>query len=236
MSCGWRIGSCLCSSRNKDDPQLFTITPTKQTREDFQTALAARLGHFPPTPDTGFIGRSRDLLALQRLLFPAPVTGKELVEQGFRYAVVRGQGGEGKTALAAEFARWLVRSQQIRRAAFVSVEGMEKNLVESVLDTLGQQLVKPKFATAVDCHGDLAQAEMAITRVLREQSTLLVMDNLESILPPPFLAQETPEALSQEASAELQSLLALCERLLKVGETRLIFTSREALQIGRAHV
>ena len=136
MSCGWRIGSCLCSSRNKDDPQLFTITPTKQTREDFQTALAARLGHFPPTPDTGFIGRSRDLLALQRLLFPAPVTGKELVEQGFRYAVVRGQGGEGKTALAAEFARWLVRSQQIRRAAFVSVEGMEKNLVESVLDTL----------------------------------------------------------------------------------------------------
>ena len=206
--------------QEKDDPQLFTTTPAKQTREDFQTRLATRLGALPPTPETTFVGRSRELLALQRLL-----------RQGShaRYAVVRGQGGEGKTALAAEFARWMVRSQQIHRAAFVSVEGMEKNLVESVLDTLGQQLVKPKFATAVDCHGDLTQAEMAIARVLREQSTLLVMDNLESILPPPFLARETPEALSQEANEELHALLALCERLLKVGDTHLIFTSREAL-------
>ena len=67
----------------------------------------------PATPDTGFVGRSRDLLALQRLLWPNSTA---------RYAVVRGQGGEGKTALTAEFARWMVRSQHIHRAAFVSVE------------------------------------------------------------------------------------------------------------------
>ena len=46
----------------------------------------------------------------------------------------RGQGGEGKTALAAELARWLVRSHQMRRAAFVSVE--THGHVRAVLDAL----------------------------------------------------------------------------------------------------
>ncbi|MSQ48500.1 MAG: CHAT domain-containing protein, partial [Deltaproteobacteria bacterium] len=100
--------------QEKDDPQLFRSTPTKQTVEDFKSGLAQRFGELPPTiPDTGFIGRSRELLALQRLLHQGGLV---------RYAVVRGQGGEGKTALAAEFARWMVRSQQMHRAAFVSVE------------------------------------------------------------------------------------------------------------------
>src|SRR5258708_2605650 len=99
--------------QEKDDPQLFRTTPSRQTREDLQTALDARRGALPKEPETGFIGRSRDLLALQRLLRQ---DGKA------RYAVVRGQGGEGKTALAAEFARWMVRSHQIRRPPFVSVE------------------------------------------------------------------------------------------------------------------
>src|SRR5271165_345865 len=113
--------------QEKEDPQLFLITAARQTREDLKTALAARLGELPPEPETGFIGRSRELLALQRLL------------RHERYAVVRGQGGEGKTALAAEFARWMVRSHQIRRAAFVSVETHSSLL--AVLDAIGRQLV-----------------------------------------------------------------------------------------------
>lgn len=203
--------------QEKDDPQPFKTTPAKQTQEDFQTALAARLGELPPEPETGFIGRSRELLTLQRLL------------REERYAVVRGQGGEGETALAAEFGRWMVRSQQMHRAAFVSVEGLEKNIAESILDKLGHQLVKPGFSTQADCNGDLGKAEQEIERVLREQPTLLVMDNMESVLLPPFVERETPEALSQEAREELKAILALCERLLKVGDTRLIFTSREGL-------
>lgn len=204
--------------QEKDDPQLFTSVPAAQTLEDFQTALAARLGDLPKEPKTGFIGRSRELLALQRLL-----------QGGGAYAVVRGQGGEGKTALVAELARWMVRSHQVRRAAFVSVEGLEKNIAESVLDKLGGQLVKGSFSTQADCQGDLGKAAQEIERALREQPTLLVMDNMESVLLPPFLARETPEALEQEARDELTALLALCERLLKAGETRLVFTSREAL-------
>jgi tetratricopeptide (TPR) repeat protein len=198
--------------QEKDDPQLFHRTPEPQTQEDLHTILASRLGHLDeesPVPKTGFVGRSKDLLALQRLL------------RQERYAVVRGQGGEGKTALAAEFARWMVRSQQIRRAAFVSVETHGNQ--RAVVDALGKQLVRREFSAA----GDLEDAIKEGERALCEQSTLLVVDNMESILLPPYL--ETPEALSEEAGRELKAILALCERLLKVGDTRLVFTSREAL-------
>ncbi|HEV7669822.1 MAG TPA: tetratricopeptide repeat protein [Thermoanaerobaculia bacterium] len=197
--------------QEKDDPQLFKTTPAKQTVEDFKAALARRLGSLPETPATGFIGRSRELLALQRLLRDA------------RFAVVRGQGGEGKTALAAEFARWMVRSHQIRRAAFVSVE--THSHVAAVLDVLGRQLAGENYSVAT--FDNLEKAILPIERALREQSTLLVVDNMESILLPPYL--ETPEALSEEAGRELKAILAFCARLLKVGDTRLVFTSREAL-------
>jgi tetratricopeptide (TPR) repeat protein len=217
--------------QEKDDPQLFKTTPAKQTQEDFKTALAARLGDLnkeSPVPETGFIGRSRELLALQRLLSGTgfqPVTASKhgLEAHAKRYAVVRGQGGEGKTALAAEFARWMVRSQQIRRAAFVSVETHGNQ--RAVVDALGKQLVKKEFSAA----GDLDDAIQEVERALREQPALLVIDNMESVLLPPFMEQETPEALSQEAREQLKAILTLCERLLKVGDTRVIFTSREAL-------
>ena len=199
--------------QEKDDPQLFRTTPARQTQEDLKAGLAARLGELPAEPETGFIGRSRELLALQRLLRP---------EGNARYAVVRGQGGEGKTALAAELARWMVRSQQIRRTAFVSVETHSN--VGAVLDAIGRQLV-PGYSVAT--FGGLEQAILPVERALTEQSTLLVVDNMESILLPPYL--ETPEALSEDARRELDTILQLCARLNAKGDTRLVFTSREAL-------
>jgi tetratricopeptide (TPR) repeat protein len=198
--------------QEKDDPQLFTATPAPQTREDLRTRLRSRLGAVPPEPvDTGFVGRSRDLLALERLL------------RQQRWAVVRGQGGEGKTALAAELARWLVRSQQLRRAAFVSVELCSHK--DAVLDALGRQLVGADYSAAKFENPE--QALQPIERALREQPTLLVIDNMESVLLPPYL--ESPELLSEEAALELQAILALAKRLLRAGETRIVFTSREAL-------
>jgi hypothetical protein len=45
----WKIGLCLWLFQEKDDPQLFRgAPPSKQTVEDFQAALATRLGELPP--------------------------------------------------------------------------------------------------------------------------------------------------------------------------------------------
>jgi tetratricopeptide (TPR) repeat protein len=196
--------------QEKDDPQLFKSTPALQTKEDVLAGLKGRMGELPPAPETGFVGRSRELLALQRLL------------RRERYAVIRGQGGEGKTALAAEFSRWMVRSQQVRRAAFVSVETHSN--AAAVLDAIGRQLV-PGYSVAT--FDDLDKAILPVEGALAEQPTLLVVDNMESILLPPYI--DRPEALAEEAQHELAAILALCQRLGSKGETRVVFTSRELL-------
>lgn len=105
-------------NQEQADPSMFSTRAAAQTKKDFQTGLKHRLGQTPAAPECGFIGRSRELLALQRILFAQNSAG---------YCVILGQGGEGKTTLACEAARWLVRSQQIQRAVFVSVE-VQQNL------------------------------------------------------------------------------------------------------------
>ncbi|HEY0430871.1 MAG TPA: TIR domain-containing protein, partial [Pyrinomonadaceae bacterium] len=213
--------------QEKADPQLFEVTPQKSTESDIRAVHAGLLGDLPPPPGTGFIGNSREILALERLL------AKD------RYAVVLGQGGEGKTALATESARWMVRSHQVRRAAFVSVEA--NNSLAEVLRAIGRQLLPDYSETMFD---ELERATREVERVLAEQTTLLIMDNMESILRPPYV--ETPVALSEEAQHELNDILALCARLMQAGSTRIVFSSREALpapfdsprhrrELGRLH-
>jgi hypothetical protein len=156
--------------QDRDDPQLFRETTSRQTREDWRARLRNRLGKLPEAPAHGFVGRSSELLALERLL---------AVE---RYAVVRGQGGEGKTALAGEFARWRVRARQVARATFVSLESHGDR--QAVLDALGRQLVGKAYR--VTAYRSFEEASETVQRELREQPTLLVFDNLESVLAPPF--------------------------------------------------
>ena len=200
--------------QEKADPQLFRALPTPQTRQITLDRRVARAGDLPrPPQDTGFIGRSRELLALQRLLLDSP------------YAVLRGQGGEGKTALAAEFARWMLRSHQVQRVAFVSLES--HGHLRAVLDALGRQLLGAQYSVAQ--FADVGQALQPIARVLAEQSTLLVLDNLESLLLPPWLAEQCASALADDAARELAEVLGLAARLNAIGRTRLLFTSREAL-------
>ena len=213
--------------QEKEDPQLFKTAPAKQTVADFRDRARG-----PPRRAAAGAGDRLHRPQPRAAGAPAPPpplspcrSGGRAGERGARYAVVRGQGGEGKTALAAEFARWLVRSQQMRRAAFVSVE--THSHAAAVLDALGRQLVGPDYSVAT--FDDLEKAILPVERALREQATLLVVDNMESVLLPPFLAEETPAALSEDARRELDAILALCGRLNAAGDTRLIFTSREAL-------
>ena len=195
------------------DPVLFHTRAASQTVEEQQTALRQRLGDTPDAPEFGFIGRSRELLVLQRRLIGA----------GARYCVILGQGGEGKTTLAAECARWLVRSQQVARVAFVSVE--RQHHLAAVVDALGRQLVGPEYSVAQ--YPNLGEQCQPLERALRKHATLLVLDNMESILPPPWMP--AVPILDEQAGVELEAILRVMQHLMTVGDTRVIFTSREAL-------
>jgi len=221
--------------QDRDDPPLFREMPSPQTSEDWRARLRKRLGKLPEPPAHGFVGRSRELLAFERLL------------AGERYAVVRGQGGEGKTALASEFARWRVRARQVACATFVSLE--THGHAPAVLDALGRQLLGQGYSVAAHASFDAALAE--VERPLREQPTLLVLDNLESVLAPPFALDRgngshgataedgasTPSdagedsALASDERERADEILRLAARLLACGETRVVFTSREALPV-----
>jgi Mrp family chromosome partitioning ATPase len=109
------------------DPQLFTVLPSAEARKLIARRRGLSLGSLPPAPAHRFVGRSRELLALERILAWKP------------YVVVRGAGGEGKTTLAVELARWLVRSGRFEAAAFVNLEHMHDD--RGALDSLGRQLL-----------------------------------------------------------------------------------------------
>jgi tetratricopeptide (TPR) repeat protein len=199
-----------------DDPQLFTVRPGEAAARLGRQRRELQLGKLPPPPPHTFVGRSRALLHLERLLAQE------------QWVVIRGSGGMGKTALAIELARWLVRSGRFGRAAFVSVETHNVQDVRGVLDAIGRQLL-PKYAVA-EYGRDRAVALQPVERALRDFPTVILIDNMESVLP-------DSEGNNPAGAADATELLELARNLLAASERcRLIFTSRERLPAPFAHL
>jgi tetratricopeptide (TPR) repeat protein len=196
--------------QDRDDLQLFRSTPSQQTEADIRAALATRLGGLPQPPQSGFVGRSRGLLALERLL------------EHERYAVLRGPVGAGKSSLAVEFGRWMVRSRRFDRATLVAL-GPETTPT-TLLAALAEHLVGQ--SAIFDATNDAERTLKQIERALLERSTLLLLDDVERRLPPP---ETSAGNASPQAGADFGAIAAICQRLVGVGHTRLIFVSRERL-------
>jgi len=191
-----------------EDPQLIHAVPDDRMRAVMAKQQELAVGALPPPPGHGFIERSREMLAAERML------AKE------RYVVLKGEGGEGKTTLAAELARWLLLTRRTARVAFVAFDKIAD--ARAALYSIGEQLVPDYLSQA----GQDEQMPMQLVeRALAERTTLLVLDNMESILAPPA---GSPAHLSFEPEV-LNTVLRLAARLAKIGQTRIVFTSREAL-------
>ena len=192
------------------DPQLVEQVPAKQVRDVISRGQTLALGEVPKEPTHRFVGRSLELLRAERIL------GKS------RWLVLLGEGGEGKTTLAAELAHWLVLTRRFERAAFVSVEGTVE--LRAFLVVLGEQLVP---GLAGEMGDDLERGTRLVERALAERRTLLLVDNMETLLPPPGDSAAPDGALYDRTL--LAGVLGLCARLAEIGETRLVFTSREKM-------
>jgi tetratricopeptide (TPR) repeat protein len=209
--------------QEKEDLQLLTHVPSREIKAIDRRVLENRFGVLPSTPGHHFIGRSRELLKLERLL------------EQVSFAVLCGQGGEGKTTLAVELARWLVRTRRFDRAVFVSVEDVYD--VRTVVDQIGRQLV-PNYSVAEYSDKDLlTNALQRIERQIKNERTLIILDNMESILHSikSFCGGSRGAVFSKRAPLArfepqaLKTFFDLCKKLQMIGDTRLLFTSREAL-------
>src|SRR5437764_3733532 len=131
------------------------------------TTISERLNEsMPPEPRYGFSGRAYELLQIERHLLR-----NQLV-------VIHGFGGVGKTALVRETADWLTRTKMYDAACFVSFEhGGDAAMLLSALGT---------FLGVYDGHynpNDTKAACAKVAPVLKQKRTLVIADNLESILP-----------------------------------------------------
>lgn len=195
--------------QEEHDPQLIKQIAAKDVQAIRQKERCLSLGDLPEPPPHGFHGRSRELLTLERLLISE------------RYVVVHGMGGEGKTALCVELARWLVCMGYHQCAAFVNIERF--NDLRGVLNALGRQLLPEGETWSVALYPDLRQAIQPIERALADRSTVIVLDNLECVLPD-ATERLTPSAVTDE------EVFGLCQTLLNASSSaRLVLTSRQSL-------
>jgi tetratricopeptide (TPR) repeat protein len=194
--------------QEEQDPQLVHEMPAEQVRAIAERGRKLALGQIPEAPEHEFVGRSRELLAAERLL------GRG------RYVVLQGAGGEGKTTMAAELARWLVFTRRFARGAFVALDqaGDARKMVHSI----GSQLM-PNYAARAGQDEKLEW--QLVEHALEEHATVIVIDNMESVLAPPAGS----EAAAVFEPETLKAILDLSKQLAGTGRTRLIFTSREPL-------
>lgn len=186
------------------DPPL--INDVVKEQGDQVRKSVQHLGYLPEPPSHNFWGRSCELLALERLLQHQP------------YAVIRGMSGSGKTTLAVELARWLSKTGRFSRIAFINLAQYGEE--QGVLDCLGKQLLPEGEQWSVALYNNVTKALRPVERILNNHPTLIIFDNIESILP----------KTNQPVSPEIQGIFELFQALSGADpKTRLLFTCREQL-------
>ena len=162
-------------------------------------AVEPEPGGLPPELSHGFAGRALELAKLERAFRDDEPGGP---------VWVYGYEGLGKTSLLAHVARWLVRTGRHDQAVYTSFAG--GGLPESALYDLGMRLVGEGFSLR---DGDPASS---VERALIETPTLIIWDNLESVLPDGEFAMSSPT---------LAELLELASRFARAGQSRLCLMS-----------
>ncbi len=147
-------------------PVVLQATRPSGTLELQPVSVDRLSASMPAEPRYGFSGRAYELLQIERCL----LHGQLVVMHGF--------GGVGKTALVREAADWLTRTRMYDTASFVSFEhGGDAATLLSALGT---------FLRVYDGNYNPNNMKAALAKLepaLKQKRTLIIADNLESILP-----------------------------------------------------
>lgn len=172
------------------DPDRSHASPpaTQSVAGDVPTQSVGTMGgKLPPQPETGFFGRRRELWQIERWF-----AGQT------RRVSLTGFGGQGKTALALEAGRWLVRTGLFQTAAFVNYA-----------ETPSRDAVAVAVAALSTVLDESLPDAAAATQALKRTTCLVILDNLE------ILDAET-----------LAQLLDAAKDWSEAGGSRVLLTSR----------
>uniref|UniRef100_UPI0040561692 tetratricopeptide repeat protein n=1 Tax=Candidatus Electrothrix sp. TaxID=2170559 RepID=UPI0040561692 len=157
---------------------------------DSPEARPALLSNLPEPQQSGFFGRSRELWQIERAFG---------VEDCRRFSIT-GFGGQGKTALALEAGRWLLRTHLFERVCMISYAAYQGSDPVSMAIATMSAVFEESLIDA-----DAARASLAQT------PTLLILDNLESLA----------------ADNTLGELLDAALPWSEAGASRVLLTSRQ---------
>ncbi len=145
------------------DSPLLTKVAFRSAKDAPDATFAERKAtkhNLRPTHEAGFFGRRHELWDIA-CWFAAEET---------RRISITGFGGQGKTELALEAGRWLVRTGRFARAVFVDYSRVQAADARSVaVSTISSVLQR-----------SLIDADAA-TEALRETPTLVILDNMEAV-------------------------------------------------------
>ena len=161
----------------------------------------------PRQPSYGFVGRDLDILQIEKRL----LTKRSII-------LVRGMGGAGKTTLLQHLGSWWQTTGLVEQVFYFAYD--EKAWTrQQILHSIAQRLLSPvEYLRDFQPLGLEAQ-QMKLTRRLRAQHHLVILDNLESITGEHLAIQHT---LPQEEQDALRRFLVD----LSGGHTMVLLGSR----------
>ena len=183
---------CRDADNSSHPWSLGSGAPCRNDEENHNSSALNWGTMLPAKPEAGFFGRTRELWNIERWF-----AGTD-PRKATRRISITGFGGQGKTALALEAGRWLLRTGLFRAAVFVNYAQTATHdavevAVSAIAATLGLSLTD----------------KTAVTAVLRDTPTLLILDNLEAL-----------------AADALQELLEAAVAWSEAGGSRVLLTSR----------